>query len=210
MTTSANTTTDGSAETRDTRIHVAQLLQEPVGATRQRAVMLPELELDDEHDADGVAANLRLTRIPAGILVDGRLTATVTLECIRCLEEFEQVVETNFADEYRPTVDILTGHDVEQDGETDEADYFSISDTHVLDVGESLRQAILLALPMAPRCREDCPGITDVADATSETDDDRFAVLGQLLGADSEDSGDSADDEDAAEEPEDAPHRAAR
>jgi uncharacterized protein len=202
MSTSANTTTDGVAETRDTRVHVAQLLQEPVGATRQRAMALPELELDDEHDADGVAANLRLTRIPAGILVAGRLTATVTLECIRCLEEFDQAVETTFADEYRPTVDIVTGHDVEQDGETDEADYFSISDTHVLDVGESLRQAILLALPMAPRCREDCPGITDAADAVDEAGDDRLALLGQLLGAD------SADDEDA--EPEDAPHRAAR
>ena len=204
MTTSANTTTDGAAETRDTRVHVAQLLQEPVGATRQRALALPELELDDEHDADGVAANLRLTRIPAGILVTGRLTATVTLECIRCLEEFEQAVETTFADEYRPTVDIATGHDVEQDGEADEADYFSISDTHVLDVGESLRQAILLALPMAPRCREDCPGITDAVDAGDEAGDDRFALLGQLL------SEDSADDEDDAGEPEDAPQRAAR
>ncbi len=204
MTTSANTTTDGAAETRDTRVHVAQLLQEPVGATRQRALALPELELDDEHDADGVATNLRLTRIPAGILAEGRLTATVTLECIRCLEEFEQAVETTFADEYRPTVDIVTGHDVEQDGETDEADYFSISDTHVLDVGESLRQAILLALPMAPRCREDCPGITDAVDATPEAGDDRLALLGQLLSAD------GADDEDAVEEPEDTPHRAAR
>lgn len=205
MTTSANTTTEGgAAETRDTRVHVAQLLQEPVGATRQRALALPELELDDEHDADGVAANLRLTRIPAGILVTGRLTATVTLECIRCLEEFEQAVETTFADEYRPTVDIATGHDVEQDGEADEADYFSISDTHVLDVGESLRQAILLALPMAPRCREDCPGITDAVDAGDEAGDDRFALLGQLL------SEDSADDEDDAGEPEDAPQRAAR
>ncbi len=204
MTTSANTTTDGAAETRDTRVHVAQLLQEPVGATRQRALALPELELDDEHDADGVAANLRLTRIPAGILVTGRLTATVTLECIRCLEEFEQAVETTFADEYRPTVDILTGHDVEQDGETDEEDYFSISDTHVLDVGESLRQAILLALPMAPRCREDCPGITDAVDADDDAGDDRLALLGQLLGTD------GSDDEDDAGGPEDAPHRAAR
>ena len=202
MTTFPSTTTDGSAETRDTRVHVARLLQEPVGATRQRAVALPELELDDEHDASDVAANLRLTRIPAGILAKGQLTATVTVECIRCLEEYEQAVETTFADEYRPTVDIVTGHDVELDGETDEVDYFSISDTHVLDVGESLRQAILLALPMAPRCREDCPGITDAADAVDEAGDDRLALLGQLLGAD------SADDED--EEPEDAPHRAAR
>jgi uncharacterized protein len=207
MTTSASTTTDGAAETRDTRVHVAQLLQEPVGATRQRALVLPELELDDEHDADGVAANLRLTRIPTGILVEGRLTATVTLECIRCLEEFDQPVETTFADEYRPTIDILTGHDIEQDGETDEADYFSISDTHVLDVGESLRQAILLALPMAPRCREDCPGITDAADAVPEDSDDRLAVLGQLLGTD---SAASTDDEDDPGEPEDGPHRAAR
>ena len=202
MTTAPRTSNDNDAESHDTRFHVARLLQEPVGATRQRALALAELPLDDEHTADDVAANLRLTRIPQGILAEGRVTGTVTLECIRCLEEYEQAVETTFADEYRPTVDIVTGLDVNDGDAPDEADYFAINDTHVLDVGESLRQAILLALPMAPRCREDCPGLTDELDAIFDAGDDRFAVLGQLLDAD--------DDEEDAGQPGDARRSAAR
>src|SRR5690242_3155430 len=88
----------------DTRVHVAQLLQEQVGAVRQRPIALDELPLDEGLVARDVTGNARLTRIPAGILAKGNLSATVELECIRCLEPFDQPVEAEFADEYRPTI----------------------------------------------------------------------------------------------------------
>ncbi|MDP9375718.1 MAG: DUF177 domain-containing protein [Chloroflexota bacterium] len=168
----------------DTTIHVAQFLQEPVGATRQARILLDSLPLDDDAAARGVKADVRLTRIPAGILAAGQVDAAVTVQCIRCLEDFEQQTGAEFADEYRPTVDILTGVDVSvtEDGE-DEADYFTIGGAHVLDLRESLRQALILGLPMAPLCREDCPGLAEELDGAGESGDGRLAVLGQLLDA---------------------------
>ncbi len=168
----------------DTTIHVAQFLQEPVGATRQARILLDSLPLDDEAAARGVKADVRLTRIPAGILAAGQVDAAVTVQCIRCLEDFEQQTRAEFADEYRPTVDIMTGVDVSvtEDGE-DEADYFTIGGAHVLDLRESLRQALILGLPMAPLCREDCPGLAEELDGAGESGDGRLAVLGQLLDA---------------------------
>ena len=167
---------------RDTGIHVAQFLQEPVGATRQVRVVLDRLPLGDDLVAHDLVADLRLTRIPSGILVKGPVAASVTLQCIRCLEEFAQPIAVEVADEYRPTVDVLTGVEVPASDEADD-EWFGISGLHVLDVAESLRQALVLAIPMAPLCREDCPGLPEVADLLNEGDA-RLAVLGQLLNDD--------------------------
>lgn len=173
----------------DARVHAARLLQEPVGATRQRSIALARLPLDEEATARDIEAEVKLTRIPTGILAEGRATAMVTIQCMRCLEDFDQPVRPTFADEYRPTVDIASGEEVAPNaGGVDEAEYFTIDGAHLLDLSEGLRQAIVLALPMAPRCREDCPGLVEDEAGASEAGDGRLAVLGQLLGAGGEDT----------------------
>lgn len=174
----------------DTGIHVAQFLQEPVGATRQVRLALDHLPLDDDLDAREVTADLRLTRIPSGILVKGPVAAVVSFECIRCLETFEEPIQAEVADEYRPTVDVLTGVELPAaDAEEAEEEYFAISGLHVLDVRESLRQALVLVLPMAPLCREECPGLPEAAALMADSDD-RLTVLAQLLGDGADDGAD--------------------
>lgn len=174
----------------DTSIHVAQFLQEWVGATRQTRIVLDQLPLDDELTARQIESPLKLTRIPTGILASGRVTALVTMACIRCLEDAATTVEVEYADEYRPSVDILTGAVLDPaEADADADDYFTISGFHLLDVRESLRQAIVLGLPMAPLCRDDCPGLPE-ATAFQHEEDARLAVLASLLGDDDEDSAD--------------------
>jgi uncharacterized protein len=164
----------------DTLVHVAQLLQEQVGAVRQCRIAVEVLPLDEGMVAHKIVANVRLTRIPTGILAKGQLDTSVRLECSRCLDEYDQSLEVEFADEYRPTIDIVTGAELSEYTTEDEAEYFTISDIHVLDLRESIRQAIVLELPMAPICREDCPGLPEAAGLNSEGDA-RLAVLGRLL-----------------------------
>ena len=174
----------------DTGIHVAQFLQEGVGGTRQTRIVLDHLALDDDLVAHRVESGLKLTRIPTGILASGRVKALVAMQCIRCLEEAETTVEAEYADEYRPSIDILTGAVLDPgDGESDEDEFFTISGQHLLDVRESLRQAIVLGLPMAPLCRDDCPGLPEAVAFQGEGDA-RLAVLGSLLASDEAEAGD--------------------
>ncbi len=178
----------------DTTIHVAQLLQEVVGAARQARVALDGLPLDEDALARGVEAEIKLTRIPAGILAAGEVAATVTVPCIRCLEDAAVPVRTDFADEYRPTVDVMSGAEISpEEANEHEAEYFTIGGDHVLDLRESLRQAIILGLPMAPLCREDCPGLAEAVDGAGDPDDGRLAVLGRLL--DGGEAGDAVADD---------------
>jgi uncharacterized protein len=191
----------------DTAIHVAQFLQEGVGATRQSRIVLDQLPLDGELVARQVEAEVKLTRIPSGILAGRQVQALVTLECTRCLEEFDQPVHAEFADEYRPSVDVLTGTEVRGDpDEEDEAEYFAITDLHLLDLRESLRQALVLGLPMAPVCREDCPGLPEAAELLNEGDA-RLAVLARLLEDDAEEA---AEDEQSTAQEHGARRRARR
>ena len=166
----------------DTAVHVAQVLREGIGAARWLTIALEALPLDEELVARAVAADVKLTHIPAGLLAEGQVAATVTLQCMRCLEDFDMRVQAAFADEYRPTIELTSGHALATaaEGENEE-DFFAISDSHVLDLRESLRQAIVLALPMAPHCREDCPGLPESSAASANAGDARLAVLEQLL-----------------------------
>ncbi len=165
----------------DTSVHVAQFLQEGIGATRQTRIELDQMPLDGDLLARQIEAEVKLTRIPTGLLVNGRATAVVPLQCSRCLEDFAQAATAEFADEYRPSVDILTGASVTPEGEAEgEDEHFAITDLHVLDVAESLRQAFVLGLPMAPVCGDDCPGLPEIPESSDEGDA-RLAVLAQLL-----------------------------
>lgn len=165
----------------DTSVHVAQFLQEGIGTTRQTRIELDQMPLDGDLLARQIEAEVKLTRIPTGILVNGRATAVVPLQCSRCLEDFAQAATAEFADEYRPSVDILTGASVTPEGEDEgEDEHFVITDLHLLDVAESLRQAFVLGLPMAPVCGDDCPGLPEISESSDEGDA-RLAVLAQLL-----------------------------
>lgn len=169
---------DAHTEPQESGIHVAQFLKETVGATRQRAIELDRLPLDDGLVARDVETDVRLTRIPAGVLATGTARATVELTCMRCLEPFNPDLRVEYADEFRPTIDIHTGVELPL---ADDEEFFRIDGAHVVDVREMLRQAILLGLPMAPHCSEQCTGLLAEVDTDEAETDDRLAVLKLLL-----------------------------
>jgi uncharacterized protein len=166
----------------DTAVNVAGLLKGLTGATRTYGLILDRFPLDEGLVAEGVAGEVRLTRLREAVIAwvagDGR----VMLECARCLRAYEQRFEVAFDEEYRQSVDVRTGIDLLPNG--DEDDHTSwIDDNHELDFGEVLRQEILVALPMRPDCGDLCPGPESPADEapTAEPVDDRLAALAALL-----------------------------
>lgn len=167
----------------DPVLNVAQLLKENVGGKRRVDVHLDELPLDETASAHDVSASIKLTRIADGILVTGRISGQATMECVRCLQEFDAGYAGDIEAQYRPSIDIESGvpTEHEDDGET-----FVIDESHLLDLTELLRQVSVLSLPIRPVCGEDCPGFTsefrggDEAPA-EDTGDERFAILEQLL-----------------------------
>jgi len=193
----------------DLTFNVAQLLKESVGSTRKLHLHTPGLVLSDETidpddptpiQAHNVQGDVRVTRVSRDLLVQGDVSADVDLECSRCLEEFSLPVSGKLEERYLPTLDVETGRPV-QKAELEEDDTtFEINSSHEIELTEPVRQALLVALPMRPLCREDCAGLcptcgknlnNGACDCEPDTADDRWAAL-QVLKLDDFPSGDGS------------------
>ena len=92
--------------------------------------------------------DVELAAVTEGILVTADVTAPLTGECARCLEPLTQIAEVHFQELFN----------YEQESGPDSEDGYAL-DGDLLDLEPVLRDALVLALPLAPLCREDCPGL---------------------------------------------------
>jgi uncharacterized protein len=97
-----------------------------------------------------VALDLRFEAVSEGVLVTGSAVAPLTGECARCLEPLASTIEVSFQELYRYLPD--PGED-----ENDVEERFLDGD--YLDLEPAFRDAVVLALPLSPLCRDDCPGL---------------------------------------------------
>mgnify|MGYP001812607588 CR=1 FL=1 len=141
------------------RYNVAQLLRGPVGEKREYALDEEIGFLDQEIDpVRRLAGSVSLIRTSQGILVTGRLRTALRVVCRRCLEPSQAEVELDLEEEFYPTVP-MDGAALDRvlEEELDEAAL--IDEYHILDLGEVIRQELLMAVPMGALCRPDCAGL---------------------------------------------------
>lgn len=121
-----------------------------------RTVPAPaDLGIDVLSVAEGapVEFDLRLEAVLEGVLVTGTAAVVVDGECARCLEEIHDSVEVMLQE-------LFVYDDGGDSGAPDsEDDEVSVLEDDLLDLEPLLRDAVVLALPYQPLCREDCPGL---------------------------------------------------
>lgn len=101
-------------------------------------------------------------RSGAEVVVNGRLSSRVSVECDRCLKTVELPISAKFR------VDYITGQDYESSDAAElTADDLDVSvfDGETIDVDELVKEQILLAVPDRTLCREDCKGICSTCGA---------------------------------------------
>lgn len=152
------------------QFNVAQLIKEPMGATRRFEVVEDISELDPELALLGpLVGDVELIRIHSGILARGNLSTAMRVTCNRCLEPIALPVRFEVEESFRPLVEVNTGRylapeefEGEEEDLADEA--LIIDEHHILDLSEVVRQNIWLALPMYPSCNwtgvGECPNLT--------------------------------------------------
>jgi uncharacterized protein len=139
--------------------NVSGLLGETPGAVRDYVVEGVTIDLDEDlHLAGPIDGRVHLARTNRGLLVGADFTTSLAMECVRCLREIEVPIAVEIEEEALPTIDFHTGQPVEIAAAPDE-EPIRLSDHHELDLEHTVREAILLAEPIAPLDREDCPGL---------------------------------------------------
>jgi len=122
----------------------------------------------------------------------GRLEARLRLHCGRCLEPFAHRLDEDLDLFFMPHASQPDAEEEEQEVELSDRDmvvaYYA---DDRIDLGEMIREQMLLALPLRRLCREDCAGLcpscgtnrnTGQCDCQpTETADERLAPLRKLF-----------------------------
>ncbi len=151
--------------------------------TLTRIVPAPEdlrLELAGVQAGADVDLIARFEAVTEGVLVTASATAPLAGECARCLAPVDSTVTVSLTELYlypesRRSPDKHDAHD-RRDGEstististtgttsttrtTSRTTTKRYLDGDLLDLEPAFRDAVVLALPMSPLCRDDCPGL---------------------------------------------------
>jgi len=125
-----------------------------------------------------VSLHLRLESVMEGVLVTGEVDVPLVGSCARCLEPIEDTLELDVQELFA-----YSGSTTEATSEEDEVRRV---DGDFLDLEPMVRDAVVLALPLAPVCSDDCSGLCvdcgerldDLpSDHTHEVVDPRWAGL---------------------------------
>ncbi|MEU6079786.1 YceD family protein [Streptomyces sp. NPDC047108] len=137
-----------------------------------------------------VELDLRLESVMEGVLVTGTARAPLKGECVRCLEPLERELEADFQEMFSyPDADDRS-REAESGDDAEDEDMLFLEDG-LFDLEPVLRDAVVLALPLQPVCREDCPGLcpdcgarlVDDPDHHHDAVDMRWAALQGLAGS---------------------------
>ena len=155
-------------------------VERDVAAPADFGVVMARVPVDSVIELD-----LRLESVMEGVWVSGTADIEVEGECARCLEPvgWGETLEVAQMFEY-PTTDARGAVVPNPEGEEDET--LPVIHDDLIDLTEVLRDAVVLALPLAPLCSADCPGLCPecgipLAEAPGhahEQIDPRWAALG--------------------------------
>jgi uncharacterized protein len=166
-------------------LDTSQLPRQP-GALRtvQRVVAAPGglgLALLGVPEGADLGLDLRLESVSEGVLVSGTVTGTAEGECARCLRPIRIRLDV--------TVQELFAYPDSTTKATTEDDEVGRLQGDLIDLEPTVRDAVVLALPSRPLCRDDCPGLCPECgahwddlpvDHHHEQADPRWAALNKL------------------------------
>ncbi|GAB2743954.1 YceD family protein [Salinifilum aidingensis] len=168
-------------------LDVRELAHQP-GSSRaySRQVPAPEgfgLDLISVPTGAAVRLDVLAESVVEGVLVSGTAAADLAGECARCLDPVAEEVEVEVRE-------LFAYPDSATDASTEEDEVERIADDQI-DLQSVVRDAMLPAMPSAPVCSPDCPGLCAgcgakwvdlAADHTHETIDPRWAALRERFG----------------------------
>ncbi len=108
---------------------------------------------------DGIKVGVVITRSGRRFLVRGRLKFRARLKCAICGEDYEQAFDEEMIAEFTMLKRERLVYAKEL--EPEELDRLPV-DADFVNLTQMVRDAIHLAIPIAPKCRPDCKGICPV------------------------------------------------
>jgi uncharacterized protein len=132
------------------RINVGFLINAPISTSREIAFDLPAISLGSELNLQKLNGTVELTRTPKGILIQAGFSTSIPAECVRCLDEFDLPLKTEFSELYAFHTNSVT-----------ESGLIVPEDANI-DLQPLVREYLLIEVPIKMVCKVDCQGLCTV------------------------------------------------
>lgn len=129
------------------RINVGFIVHEEVGYSHNFPLEYDKAVLGEDLTLENFNGLLIIDRTPQGLLTQGDFSGNTTLECVRCLKEFDFSLHSNFTELYAFKQKSLS-----------ESGLLMPDDGHI-DFTPILREYALLEVPIKALCKPDCKGL---------------------------------------------------
>jgi len=126
----------------------------PVDLTLESETDAREFELEGISVRDIMTVRISIQKVKEEYYCQGFVHLPVEEECSRCLNIFDSELSGDFS------FLVKTGQSDRKNKDLEGEDVIYISANEpVIELNETLRQSLVLALPMKPLCNEDCRGL---------------------------------------------------
>ena len=132
------------------RLNVGFIIYQTIGYSRDIPFEIPRVQLQADLDLTDLVGVVRVTRTPQGLLVQVKMHASVSAECVRCLTDFSHDLKVDFSELYAFNQRSVTDSNLilPEDGK--------------IDLQPLLREYMLLEFPINPLCKPDCKGLCPI------------------------------------------------
>jgi len=167
---------------------------EEIGEAERRATFMEAVgEINEALSRTGVVdyqfqapvpVEVRYYRLGGDLFFGGHFASEVTGTCARCLTDYSFPLDRDFNFVLKPATE--QAENVELEGEDLALSYYQGDE---VDLDPLVREAMILALPTRPLCREDCRGLCPrcgvnrnsvTCECRDEWTDPRFSILRTL------------------------------
>jgi uncharacterized protein len=131
------------------RLDVSYLVKESPGTHKEFDFTFPQLAITEEMTLVDIKGKIAISTTEDGVVAEGMLTALTQQVCSRCLEDYWQPLQINFAE-------IFSSHPLETDNGLGEQ---PLPSDGSIDLTPLLRDYAILDIPIRQICREDCLGL---------------------------------------------------
>lgn len=129
------------------RINVGFMIHEPIGSYRDLDFKFEEIELESDLQLSNLIGKVRINRTPQGLLFDANFEAFVVGQCVRCLEDFQQPLTTEFQELF-----------AYRSRHTKDSEFFVPEDGYI-DLAPLVYENMLISFPIKMICKPDCKGL---------------------------------------------------
>ena len=161
------------------RLNVGFIVHQEVGYKHEFPFEFEQIQISDDLDLRHFEGVVTIGRTPQGLIVQADFSAETTLECVRCLNEFEYSLDWNLTELYA-----FSKKSASESG-------LVLPDNAHVELQPLIREYVLLEIPIKPLCKPTCKGLCAVCgEDLNKTDcghkdiaeESPFSALKDLLG----------------------------